>query len=638
MIFTELHPGDRLGGYSLAEDAGAVLLDQSPVLPAELPPGFEVAAVVNPLDQEIRSVRAAFTEREGVVSAVRNEDGQTEIILEGGGGTYRIADDAVYSYEDSYVGVDTADMPFGTGALEELEEILPGMPVCLRLSPSGGEVQYLAVKRLVALGKVREVAPASGKIKLENGAAIRLLTGAPVKLDGVDARLEALQPGDHVSAVLLPDTGEAIGLVAYSSLVYGKTIDLVNQARALYLLDDERRYRSFHLPRDAVIYRWGMKAVEEAVAPGLWTRLITGPAGIEVRRMDLADTLFDSDVVAGYEEETGVLITTAGESYRISGATRIYKDGFPVTPEALRPGEQIMVEYAAAPPPTGNVLLTGEARSSGPMPFLTASAVPLQDRLVVTGRTGAGNEVEVYLWTGDRSRQAVPVDASGRFVYALARETGLEEGRKLVVVAFDRRSGSVAGREMTPGGSSGYRGGVSTAALEAVSVAAREADSLTGRAGYLREAPLTRAGAVAALARLLSWPQTSAWTVPFTDVETIPASLHPALAEAAAREIVKGYPGGEFLPAAAVSRTEIAVMLARVLHDLGVNYEASTLPYADAGAIPGWAAPAVAETTAAGLFHGRPGDAFDPYAPVTAEEAAQLLDRLLAACAREVGA
>jgi len=635
MVFTEINPDDRLGGYVLAEDAGAVLLNKSPVPPAGLPPGFEISAVVNPVDQKIRRVRAAFIEREGVVKAVENEGGRKKITLEGGAGTYRIAGGAVYSYEDSYAGVDTADMPFGTGALEELEEILPGMPVCLRLSPSSGAVQYLAVKRLVALGTVREVAPADGKVELENGGAIRLFPGAPVKLDGKASRLEALKPGDHVSAVLLPDTGEAIGLVAYSSMVYGKAIDFVNKIRTLYLLGDDRQYRSFYLPRDAVIYRWGMKAVAEAIAPGLWTRLITGPAGSEVWRMDLADTLFASTVVAGYEEAAGVITTAAGEKYRVSGSTRIYKDGYPVMPEALRPGEQIVVEYAAAPPPTGNVILTGDARSSGPPPFLTASAVPLQDRLVVTGRTAAGNEV--YIWTGDRSRQIVPVDASGRFVYSLQRGVGFEEGRKFAVVAVDRRSGSVAGREMSPAGS-GYRGGFSTAVLEAVSVAARKAGSLTGRAGagYLPDAPLTRAEAVAALARLLNWPETSNWSVPFTDEKDVPAAFHPALAEAAARGIIKGYPGGSFFPAAAVSRAEAAVMLARVLHELGLGCEASTLPYSDAGAIPGWAAPAVAETTAAGLFHGRPGDTFDPGAPVTAEETALLLDRLLAACAREL--
>ncbi|BAF60978.1 hypothetical protein PTH_2797 [Pelotomaculum thermopropionicum SI] len=111
------------------------------------------------------------------------------------------------------------------------------------------------------------------------------------------------------------------------------------------------------------------------------------------------------------------------------------------------------------------------------------------------------------------------------------------------------------------------------------------------------------------------------------------AAFRPAVAEARARGIVKGYPDGSFRPAAAISRAEAAVIFAAVLNDLGIAVEAGpALPYSDIASIPSWAAGAVAETTAAGLFRGRPDGSFAPDDPVTANEMAVLLERLLAVC------
>ncbi|MCL6639363.1 MAG: S-layer homology domain-containing protein, partial [Firmicutes bacterium] len=632
-VFTEINPDARLGGYTLAADAGEVMLNKSPVPPGRLPPGFEVSAVVNPVDQKIRQVCAAYIEREGVVLAAGYENGGKKLYLAGGRGSYRISPEAVCSYEDSYANVDAGDMPFGTGALEELEEVLPGMPVLLRLAPSTGEVQYLAVKRLVALGAVREVT-AGGEVWMENGASYRIFPGAPVKRDRQAATLGEIKPGDRVAAVLLPDTDEAIGLVACSSVLYGKAIDFTRKDRTLYFLDDSGRYRSLHLPPDAVVYRWGVRTTADNIAAGSRIRVTTDPAGKEAWRIDIADVFSDKGVFAGYDGAAGILNVREGGRYRVSKSTRFYKNGCPVPPEDLRAGEQVEVEYVTAPPPTGNVLVSVSARTTtaGP-PLLLVSAVPLQGRLAVTGRTGPG--IEVLIWEKAGSRWTVPVDGNGKFNFSLQPGDD-EEGYDFTLVAVDRRTGGVTGRQVSLA-AGGRWGGYSVAVLNAVSGAINRAstDVLPGRAGagYLPDVPLTRASAVTALARLLNWPRASEWPLPFADAEDIPAASSPAVAEARARGIVKGYPDGSFLPGACLNRAEAAVILAAALRDLGLGVEAaSALPYSDAAGIPPWAVKAVAETTAAWLWCGRPDGSFAPGGLVTAGEMADLLERLLPVC------
>ena len=74
-------------------------------------------------------------------------------------------------------------------------------------------------------------------------------------------------------------------------------------------------------------------------------------------------------------------------------------------------------------------------------------------------------------------------------------------------------------------------------------------------------------------------------------------------------------------------------MLAALLKDLGVDMEAdAALPYLDASEIPPWAAGAVAETTAAGIFGARGESSFAAGEQVTREELAFLLTRFLQAC------
>lgn len=629
-VFTEINSDARLGGYALAKDAGEIMLNNRSTEPGELPPGLEINAVINPLDQKIRQVRTSYIEHEGVISTVRNNGGQKEIILAGTGNVFRVARDVVYSYEDSYTGIETTDVPFGTGALDQLAEVLPGMPVLLRLAPSSGEVQYLAVKRRVALGEVREIIFAASEIKMENGDSFKIMRGARVVRNREISGLDQVQPGDHVTAVILPDTGEAIGLVAFSDVVYGKAIEFTKKSGTLYLLDDDGRYRSLYLPDDAVVYRWGVRASTDTITAGSRIRVITDAGGKEAWRLDVADTFYDKGTLESYDKKSDVVTMKGDRQYRLSGSTRFYKNGCPVLPEDLLPGEQVELEYASAPPPTGNVLLTVSARSDAPSPLLLASVIPLQDRLVVTGRTGAGTDI--YIWKEEGSGQPVSVDADGRFNCFLQPDSG--EEYSFTLVAVDRRTKGVTGRTVSlPENSGGSAGAAVSRSMAEVAGQIQPGAATAGE--ELNDLPLTRVEAVTILARLLNWPRASEGSLPFEDAEDIPVYSCPAMAEAMARGIVKGYPGSSFRPMAALTRAEAAVILSAVLQDLGLEAEKSmTLTYSDTYDIPSWAVEAVAGTTAAGLFDSRTDGTFGPADPVASGEMELLLDRLLAYCAR----
>ncbi|MDD2554253.1 MAG: S-layer homology domain-containing protein, partial [Desulfotomaculaceae bacterium] len=583
--------------------------------------GVEISAVINPVDQKIRHVSAGYKEVEGVIAGVQNNNGQKKLSLAGGLGTYRILPGAIYSYANTFANTEAADAPFGAGVLEEFEEALPGVPVRLHLAPASGGIQYLAIKRQVALGTVREVVNARDEINLDNGFVCRMFPGAYVRKDRVDCSLADIKPGDHISAVLLPETGETIGLVAYSNVFYGKAIDFTNKNRTIYMLDDHGRYLSLHLPQDAVVYRWGVRSTPDAISSGSRIRVTTDPAGKVVWQLDIAETLFDQGQMRGYDNSTGTIKATEDRQYRVSGATRFFKNGYRVTPEDLLPGEYIKLEYAAAPPPTGNVLISVGASSAAQAPLMLAYAVPLPNQLVITGRTDAGNAV--YIWEGS-ARHLAQVDDAGKFSFIMNREN--EESFNLSLVAVNRQNGGVTGVQALSdsSGRGEYESAVANAFAGITEI------NVTG---YQSGDPISRVEAAAVLARLLSWPKSSEWALPFSDAADIPAVFSPAVAEARARGIIKGYSDGSFLPERGITRAEAAVVLASVINELGVAVNtSSSLIFLDASDIPPWAVRSVAETTAAGIFADRAGENFSPWEQVTGAEFNLLLEQLLQAC------
>jgi hypothetical protein len=113
----------------------------------------------------------------------------------------------------------------------------------------------------------------------------------------------------------------------------------------------------------------------------------------------------------------------------------------------------------------------------------------------------------------------------------------------------------------------------------------------------------------------------------FIDEAAIPAWAKEAIASASAQGIVSGYPGGDFRPSASVTRSEMAVMIAKALKLPLDSSGASS--YSDKASIPAWAIGAVETLTAEGLMQGRSDNRFAPDATSTRAEAATLLMRVL---------
>jgi subtilisin family serine protease len=615
-IFTANNPALRTGGYSLAREQ-AVQVNGQAGSPADLPAGIEIAATVNPFDQKLRQVKASYIEKSGVVDSLAMVGGEQRLTLVGSHSTYTIARDAVVSYEDNYLSIRREDLPFGAGAMGELAELLPGMPVQLRIAPSSGAVEYLTVKRWVALDTVSETDAAGNAIKLQDNEVHRLIPEAPVTKDRAQAALHSVSPGEHVMLTLLPDSGEVLELQAYSRVSYGKAIDFTRSNRTFYYIGDDGAYHGLYLPPDALIYRWGAATNEGAITPGSRVRVVMGPDGKEIRQLDIAETYTAARVFAGYHARDHRLTAAEGASYLATGSTAYLKNGYPVMPQDLRPGEKLNLEYNTSAITGEPVLVKVNAATTAAAPLFTTSLLRLPEGLAVTGQTSAASKVR--LWSGSGAAQEIEVDESGRFNLLLP--PGDLNGYNFTLVVVDEVTGGVAGRKVElAGGKEGMdAAGIVTAAM-----------GLKASEQAARDLPLTRAAAAKALAGYLGWSEAGSPALTFKDAGDIPANCRLEVAEANRRGIFKGYPEGSFLPENYLTRAESAVVLTGVLRDLGLpRGEAIYLPYRDITEIPAWARPAVAETSSAGLLTGRGDGSFCPDCRITVAELARAMAGLV---------
>lgn len=111
----------------------------------------------------------------------------------------------------------------------------------------------------------------------------------------------------------------------------------------------------------------------------------------------------------------------------------------------------------------------------------------------------------------------------------------------------------------------------------------------------------------------------------FTD--TIPAWAEQSIAQALEAKIIRGYEDVTFRPAASITRSELAVMIARAA---GVDLtSAASTGFADDSQIPAWAKDAVAAVKKSGIVSGRNGNVFAPNETATRAEAVTIIMNLL---------
>ena len=147
------------------------------------------------------------------------------------------------------------------------------------------------------------------------------------------------------------------------------------------------------------------------------------------------------------------------------------------------------------------------------------------------------------------------------------------------------------------------------------------------------EKHITRAEIVAILARALKLEPGGEHELHFGDKAKIPAWARGAVAAAAKEGLVKGYPqpggGLNFEAERPVSRTELAVLAARIIEKKLGPVSGAPLFFSDAGDIPAWARQALGLVVAEGIIGGYPDKTFRASNYVIRAEAAVVILRLL---------
>lgn len=139
---------------------------------------------------------------------------------------------------------------------------------------------------------------------------------------------------------------------------------------------------------------------------------------------------------------------------------------------------------------------------------------------------------------------------------------------------------------------------------------------------------ITRAEFAALLSRALGLTEEAA---SFTDV-TGNEWYAGAVGAAAKAGLVTGYETGVFIPQAAITREQMAVMVQRALAQLGIAEHADAAklePFIDESQISAWAKEAVAQAAAAGIIQGTGGHYFEPTSFATRAEATVMLQRMM---------
>ncbi|QJD83225.1 GLUG motif-containing protein [Cohnella herbarum] len=115
--------------------------------------------------------------------------------------------------------------------------------------------------------------------------------------------------------------------------------------------------------------------------------------------------------------------------------------------------------------------------------------------------------------------------------------------------------------------------------------------------------------------------------LPFTDAVKIGDWAKKAVALAAQAGYINGYQDGTFRPGSAITRAEMAKIVANVL---GLSQKAGSLTvFTDDQAIPSWAKGAIAAIQGKDIMKGKPSGQFDPAAEATRAEAVTVLLKLL---------
>ncbi|CEP68455.1 Peptidase S8A, subtilisin-related, clostridia-2 [Moorella glycerini] len=661
-LFLEINSQARTGGYYL-NPTGSLAVNNRPGVAADLPPGFSLAATLNPSTQTLWRVLAGYQEKEGILARIDLE--KRELWLLGRDAPYTFSSHAAVTFADKLVDAGRADLPYGAAGRAEPGTLVPGMAVRLVLDPATGLVEYIAVKRELALGKVARVDGSS--LTLATGATYTLFPGAPVKRDGKPVQMNFIRTGDWVALNLMPGSREIIDLTAYSTVTYGRVLYVSVDRRSLYLMDFANQFRLFELDDGTQVFRWGLPINAATLTPGDWVRLTAVPGQGKAWRVDVATPAGETvKVLAGVDGQKGVLRTADGGSYTLSDRTLVTLNGYRVDAAGLPAWVPVTLTLLESPqgPILAQVAAAGLPGSKPPA--LAVSVLPQQGGVLLKGTTTASR---LYLNFDDGRQEVITLDARGDFQRLL---TGGE--KSVLLVALDQATSGVVGQKIDLDNTleEGFWDTRGHWAEEDIKkIAARGLLAGYEDGSFRPDSPLRRVELVAILARLAGWAPGGGETLPFSDAASIPEWARAAVTAARAHGLVAGYEDGSFRPDRPVSRVEAAAFFTRYLEivskgtgngsaaDEAAPPSGATAPlpaaspagqagssplgtsgtpvsstpavadiFRDWNEIPTWGREAVARAYTKGLMRGVAPGVFAPLSPLTRAQAAAVLARV----------
>lgn len=655
-LFMEIDTASREGGFYLDPAADqTVKVNETEVSEVEkIPAGGEVFGSLNPASLTLWQVAIGYQEVKGLVQKVDRETRQIWLINQSQ--PYQLADRAAITLADRIIDAGATDAAFGGGGAASLEQVLPGMSVRLVLSPTIRQVQYLALQRELALGRVIEVEPTTRQLRLESGTRFTVFEGAAVIRDRQEVSLNDLQPGDYVMAVTIPGSAagaapQIIHLTANSSVTFGRIIYWSEKQQTLYLADHLNHFATYRLTDETQIYRWGLQVEPSALQSGLWVRLTTQPGNDEIWRLDLAEPAREEErVIAGINTAQGQLSFADGTHASVSPSTLITKDGYRVGLEDLVAGERARLSWlqGLAPWPPALTAVEVETSPGIPAPRLEVLAQKQENIVRITGNTSADR---LYLYRADGQREKIPVGGEGYFVWYFEREAG-ETGAQ--VVALDSRNGGVKGcqidfNQLQPYGFTDIEGHWAAKYIAALNRRGTLSGYLDGT--FRPDQSINRAELASLLVRLVGWPAKLSSEINYQDKEAIPAWAQSAVVAVQERGLMVGYSDNTFRPAEPVTRSQLAVVVSRLLNQLEqLEQPANREPVVpkgnsnvlanpsqgqaapvltDLAGLPRWARNAIQQVVERGLMEEIGPGLFQPHALATRAEAVAAFYRLL---------
>lgn len=627
-MLIEMNSQAREGGYYLASSAiSPLLVNEEPVAVSEFVPGLEVTACVNPKTQTLWQVKGTYTNRSGIIKQVDFENRQLTLIE--GNKTYKVNQRAVVTFVDTLVDADPANAPFGDGETASPENLMPGIPVKLIVTPGSEEVQYIAVKRNLVVGWLKEVDPAKESVVLESesGKTYTVFPGAPVTRDSEESSLKQLKAGDYIEALLLPGTDTMVRVTAYSRVTFGRILYVSERDKSIQVMDYQNQFDVYRYNGDSRFYRWGLPIGIGSLNPGSLVRLTASPKEEEVWRLVVGEIGEETVKTLAFKAGKDTLYMTDGTHYRISQYTLITRGGYKVDLEDLLPGDRLTLTTLKAPLPRSEItaMVVAEPVPGAPKPSLQVSAWKQPNGYIIGGTTSAD---ELSLYYGDGSRQVVPVGFGGQFS-ARIDNPSLES---VQVVAMNSVNGGMDSQRINL-----YEVDRFGFADTVKHWAERQISAMAGRGlvsgfpdgRFYPQHPVTRAEFTALMVRLAGWVVKDDIKPVFGDADKIPAWAAGSIAAAQRQGLIKGYADGTFHPNEPINRAETAVLIDSFLRltEETASTEVFTAPYRDRDQIPSWAQEAVDRLFSRQVMNGDDNRKFNPLNLTTRAEAAVLLEQ-----------